>query len=105
MPLAVYFKSPPMTLLFEGEIDKATIRKLKGVFGKVLKLKNPDGQNVVLIANTDSDISYVAEITQEKMDDMMKKQAADRARNLGKKDGLITPIKGVPGRGFRPGGN
>jgi len=103
MPLLVYFKNPPMSLLLKGNINKDYVRRLRKAFGGVVEMQKPDDQPIVLIGKADCDLSYIAEITQGEMDDMMKKSAADRARNLG--DKKITPASSIPGRRFTGKGN
>ena len=99
MPILVYFKNPPMSLLLKGNIDKDYVRRLRKAVGNVVEMQKPDGQPIVLIGREDCDLAYVTEITQEEMDNMMAKSKADAARNMeGKK---ITPVTGIPGRRFK----
>ena len=86
MPLTAFFKNPPMSLFLKGALNKEFIKKVKKAFGETLVVENPDGEKILLITRADSDISYIAEITQEKMEDAMKKQEADKARALAMAD-------------------
>lgn len=99
MPILIYFKNPPMSLMLKGKINKAYVRKLKRAFSNVLEMEKPDGLPIVLIGHADCDLSYVSEITQEEMDNMIKENKAAVARSMAGGD-KITPVSGIPGRKF-----
>ena len=98
MPLSAFFKNPPMSLMLEGSLDKAFIKEVNKAFGKTLIVKNPDGEKILLITQADCDISYIAEITQEKMEEVMKNQEVEKARAVTMSGAKFDPTGAFPGR-------
>ena len=99
MPLLIFLKEPPMSLIVEGEIKDKDEEYWDKVFDNgVLIVKNQDGQNMVIPLWKESNITFIQEVTKEQIEEQEKKAA-----EAGQESRIASPGFAFPGRKPRGG--
>lgn len=104
MYISISLKTPPISLVNKGKLDADTVKDLaKGFSGNVLHFTAPDGRPMLIPVSTESNISYIKEISAEdykRMEEEKKKLLAQR-----EKGSIVKPdvMHGIPGRNFQKG--
>ncbi len=68
MPILIYLKEPPLTLIVNGEIKDGSADEWDKIFGsQVLMVKNESGRNVLVPLTRESNIAFMQEVTEEEV--------------------------------------
>lgn len=97
MPLMIFFKTPPMSLVVAGDLDDARLKEFRKALGKAIlsTTVEPPNTRTLIPIDQNSNILYIKELTEEDYTKM--KARRDEGKGMPDREGRIArPVMTIP---------